>query len=224
MSFCQACGTSVDADARFCPRCGKPANIGVLSQSPEMAATANPGLPLAAAAAPAVILQGAPATTTTAPIAAAVAIPARHKRPIGVIIIAILAVLCVVVAIPTAIALLYYSANVGVLGATPLAQFLIALFPVIGEAKTDLVSALNLAALESFAIAAIAAASCYGLLMLREWGRILAIVGIALAMLHAVIVTFTGEGNLLWHLIALGIQTWALTYLLKARVKVCFAR
>ncbi len=224
MSFCQACGTAVETDARFCPRCGKAVNIGVSFAPAATAAPVDDGIPLpivTTTAAPAVVVAAAPAGV--APVAVASVPAVRHKLTVGIVIIAIVAVLCVAIAIPTAFMLLYYAANVSLLGDTPLAQFLIALFPTIGSAKLDLVSALNLAALESFAIAAIAAASCYGLLRLREWGRILAIVGIALAMIHAVIVSFTGEGNLFWHLIALGLQTWALTYLLKARVRAIFA-
>jgi hypothetical protein len=46
MPFCQACGNSVNPDARFCGACGNPANIAVTSSSSVATASAAAALPI----------------------------------------------------------------------------------------------------------------------------------------------------------------------------------
>jgi len=73
-----------------------------------------------------------------------------------------------------------------------------------------------------FLIAAICAALGYGLWKIRKWARILAIGTSALLALQAAAMIIGSSGAVVWHLFALGINIWIITYLLKPRVKQTF--
>jgi uncharacterized membrane protein (DUF2068 family) len=106
--------------------------------------------------------------------------------------------------------------------AIPLMRLLMQLFPVLALGEQEMVSQASEMATAMFLIAAICAVLSYGLWKLRKWGRILAIVSSALLSLHAAAMILASSGILLWHVFALGINIWIITYLLKPRVKQAF--
>jgi uncharacterized membrane protein (DUF2068 family) len=93
---------------------------------------------------------------------------------------------------------------------------------VLALGEQEMVSQASAVATTMFLIAAICAALSYGLWKTRKWGRILAIVCGVLLTLHAAAMILTSSGIFLWHLFALGINIWIITYLLKPRVKQAF--
>jgi uncharacterized membrane protein (DUF2068 family) len=119
-------------------------------------------------------------------------------------------------------AVLSIAASASAEGAIPQMRLLMRLFPVLALGEQEMVSQASAAATAMFLIAAICALLSYGLWRLRKWGRILAIVCSALLSLHAAAMILTSSGIFLWHLFALGINIWIITYLLKPRVKQTF--
>lgn len=224
MAFCQACGVQVQPDARFCTVCGQPVNISVSSVPSASAATANAATPLSFYSPPVLSNAGIPQTSSGGTPGAQVSKKAIQScRPKGVTVLAVVAFLGAVLTVPIGLFLLYYLANISSVSETPMAQFLIWLFPKFGKAKGEMISELGLGAVEEFLIAAICTIASYGLWMRREWGRIFAIVSIVLAILHAATMIFTGYGTLLWHLFAIGVEVWSISYLLKPSVKQAFS-
>ncbi len=76
-------------------------------------------------------------------------------------------------------------------------------------------------------IAAVYAIAGYGLWALKNWGRILALVLVALGLISAAFGLMTSLvhfniGLVLWRLIWIGIDVWIITYLLKPHVKQAF--
>jgi len=124
--------------------------------------------------------------------------------------------------VPLGVVLLGYAVSASAEGSTPLMRLLMQLFPVIAQGQQDMVTQAFEASAGMFAIAAICAVLSYGLWRLRKWGRILAIVSSVLMSLHAVAMILNSSGTLLWHLFAIAINIWIITYLLKPHVKQAF--
>ncbi|HEY3928157.1 MAG TPA: zinc ribbon domain-containing protein [Candidatus Koribacter sp.] len=214
MSFCQACGSSVNSDARFCNTCGKPANISV---------TAIPSGSTASAAVAAPV-----ATYATAPVPATVASAirpdkkaARRHRPAGVIILAVLAFLAAIPAASLGVVLFGYASSTRAEGSLAPMKLLMQLFPTLAKGQQDMVTQSTEAAYAMFAIAAFCAVLSYGLWMLRKWGRIVAITFSSLAALRATILMLNAYG-LFWNLFVIAINVWIVIYLMKPRVKQAF--
>ena len=174
MAFCQACGIQLQPDARFCTVCGIPVNFSPSSTQSNPASTVNEAAPLPTYSAPAPSNFKLPRTTpSVTPGAQGSEKAIQLPRPKGVIILAIIASLGVAFTVPLGLLLLWYAANVSSVGETPMAQFLIWLFPQLGQAKGEMISELGSGAVEEFLIAAICAVASYGLWRRREWGRFL---------------------------------------------------
>jgi len=124
--------------------------------------------------------------------------------------------------VPLGVVLLGYAVSASAEGSIPLMRLLMQLFPVIAQGQQDMVTQAFEASAGMFAIAAICAVLSYGLWRLRKWGRILAIVSSVLMSLHAVAMILNSSGTLLWHLFAIAINIWIITYLLKPHVKQAF--
>jgi len=124
--------------------------------------------------------------------------------------------------VPLGVVLLGYAVSASAEGSIPLLRLLMQLFPVIAQGQQDMVTQAFEASAGMFAIAAICAVLSYGLWRLRKWGRILAIVSSVLMSLHAVAMILNSSGTLLWHLFAIAINIWIITYLLKPHVKQAF--
>lgn len=223
MPFCQTCGSPVQSEARFCAACGNPANISSSSNPPNLVATASAAVALPTetySAPPNVGLSRPP--VQVAPGAQIREEAIRAHRPTGVTILAVLSFLAIVPTVPLGVFLLTYSASARAEGAIPLMRLLMQLFPVLAKGQQEMVSETSAGAAWMFAIAAICAVQSYGLWRLRKWGRILAIASSVLMSLHAVTMILTSSGTLLWHLFAIAINIWIITYLLKPRVKQAF--
>lgn len=233
MSFCQACGTAVDADARFCPRCGKPANIGVLSNSPEMAATANVGSPLPVSTSTAPSVPGAPSNAAAGAQISASAIPVA--RPAGVTFLSIfsflMAAISAMIGISCAILYAAGAAQVGItLASNPLLrlalEILVKIFPSVGQAGESAEQYINsffaFAIFGSFISAVVLAVGSYGLWKRRKWGRILTIVTYCLFVSHAAVVMFDPSTSTIWQVIVIGLDSWIIVYLFKPHVKHAF--
>jgi len=84
MPFCQACGNSVNSDARFCNACGKPANIAVppIPSVPGMSAAV--ALPIGA-------YSAVPTPAAVEPTTPSGKRAIRRHRSTGVIILAVIA-------------------------------------------------------------------------------------------------------------------------------------
>ena len=214
--FCHQCGASVPADASFCGGCGirivrPPAQIGAVA-SPVEGRSAVPYVDF-----PRTPAVGAQGTETGRSVS-------RASRPRGVTILAVLALLTVIPTVSVGIALSGMAAGARAESAVPLMQFLMRFFPVLAQGEQDMVSQASAAATAMFVIAAICGVLGYGLWKLRNWARIVAIVASGLLALRAVVMILASSGAIVWHLFALGIDIWIITYLLKPRVKQTFPR
>jgi uncharacterized membrane protein (DUF2068 family) len=233
MSFCQACGTAVETDARFCPRCGKPVNIGVLSSSPEMAATASVGLPLpvstsvapASAVAPAHAAPGAQISPGVIPV----------SRPAGVTVLSIFSFLMAAISavIGVSCAMLYAAGAAQLsltLASNPLLRLalgiIVKIFPSVGQlgesAEQYISSFFAFVIIGSFISAAVLAVGSYGLWKRRKWGRLLTIVTYCLFVSHAAVVMFDPSTSTIWQVIVIGLDAWIIVYLFKPHVKHAF--
>ncbi len=223
MPFCQTCGSPVQSEARFCAACGNPANISSSSNPPNLAATESAAVALPTETHPTPLNIELPRTPVrVAPGAQIGEITIRAHRPTGVTILAVLAFLGMVPTVPLGVVLLGYAVSASAEGSIPLMRLLMQLFPVIAQGQQDMVTQAFEASAGMFAIAAICAVLSYGLWRLRKWGRILAIVSSVLMSLHAVAMILNSSGTLLWHLFAIAINIWIITYLLKPHVKQAF--
>jgi len=146
----------------------------------------------------------------------------RAFRPRGVTILAAIAFITIIPTFSIGIALSSMAAGASAESAVPLMQSLMQFFPVLAQGEQEMVSQASFAATAMFLIAAICAVLSYGLWTLRRWARILAIVIGALFSLHAAAMILALSGAFVWHLFALGINIWIITYLLKPRVKLRF--
>ncbi len=233
MSFCQACGTAVEADARFCPRCGKPANIGVLSSSPEVAATANVGSPLpVSASAPQPVAAAASNAAPGVQISPSVI---RVARPAGVTFLSIFSFLIAAISamIGISCAILYAAgeAQIGLtLASNPLLRLalniLVKIFPSVGQlgesAEQYIASFFAFAIFGSFISAVVLAVGSYGLWKRRKWGRLLTIVTYCLFVSHAAVVMFDPSTSTIWQVIVIALDAWIVVYLFKPHVKHAF--
>jgi hypothetical protein len=214
MPFCQACGNSVNSDARFCNSCGKPANI---------AFTAIPSVPAmsAAVALPIGTYSAAPTPAAVEPTTPSGKRAIRRHRPTGVIILAVIAFLGALPAASLGVVLLGYAASARAEGSLAPMQLLMRLFPVLAKGQQDMVNQASEAGIAMFLIAAVCAVLGYGLFRLRKWGRILAVAFSVLTLLRAMVLLFNSNG-VLWNLFVIGISIWIITYLIKPRVKEAF--
>jgi uncharacterized membrane protein (DUF2068 family) len=117
---------------------------------------------------------------------------------------------------------LSYGVSASATAAIPLARLVMQLFPVFTQDEQDMVRQAFEAAVAMFAIAAVCAVMSYGLWMMRKWGRIVAIVSSVLLSLHAAVMILTSSGTFVWHVFAIAINIWIITYLLKPHVKQAF--
>jgi hypothetical protein len=221
MPFCQACGNSVNPEARFCGACGSPANIAV-SASPSVAtASAAAALPIETLQIPA----GIGASRTPASVAPEVRMGEKAigaRRPRGVTILAVLSFLAIIPTVSLGLWAFSYGATASTAGAIPLMQLFMQLFPVLAQGQQEMVTQSFEAAFAMFAIAAVCAVMSYGLWMMKKWGRIVAIVSSVLLSLHAAVMILTSSGTFVWHVFAIAINIWIFTYLLKPHVKQAF--
>lgn len=223
MRFCQACGNSLEPGARFCAACGKPVNGGSSSILPDPVATAGAAAALTSgvySAAPNVEFSRTPDDVAHGTRTGEKAV--RAHRPLGVAVLAVLALLAIIPAVSLGMAAFSYAASASAEGAIPLVRLLMQLFPVLAQGQQEAVNQGSVVAALSFAIAAICAALSYSLWKLRKWGRVLAIVSSALLLLHAALMIFASSGSLLWHLFVIGINIWVIMYFLKPKVKQAF--
>ena len=206
--FCHQCGASIPADASFCVSCGT-----------------RVAAPLAQASAAAVPIEGYSATPRTPPRVNGTQTgegASRAPRPRGVTILAVLAFATIIPTVAIGMAVFSIAAGASAESAIPQMRLLMHVFPVLALGEQEMVSQASAAGTAMFLIAAICAVLSYGLWKLRKWGRILAIVSSALLSLHAVAMILTSSGVFLWQLLALGINIWIITYLLKPRVQQTF--
>jgi uncharacterized membrane protein (DUF2068 family) len=216
VSFCQFCGKAVNADARFCNACGKPANLPYAA-SPSSASPAGAvALPMesepVAAAVAAAATAGAQGSVSTG----------RAHRPPGVTILAVLAFLALIPSIILGAVLAVYAASASAEGSIPLAQHLMQLFPVLAKGQHDMLTGASAAAVAMFAIAAFFAVISYGLWRLRKWGRVVAIAWSGLCALRGAALIFIDPSSLIWQLFVIAINVWIVMYLLKPHVKQAF--
>jgi hypothetical protein len=104
----------------------------------------------------------------------------------------------------------------------PLFSLIAELIPVIGEGQRKWVNDTSMGMLAMFSLTAVFIFLVYGLLRLRKWGLILAVVVAGVTIVHSIFLIVESEGNLFWHLLSVGINAWIVTYLLKARTKTAF--
>jgi len=221
VSFCQFCGKAVDAEARFCNACGKPANLPY-GASPSSASPAGAvALPIESEpVAPAIV---APALVASASATAhSSVVRVRAGRPRGVTILAVLAFLAMIPTLALGVILQGYAASANAEASIPLAQMLMRLFPYLAQGQRDMVSQASAGAAILFVMAVFFAVMSYGLWTLRKWGRIAAIACGVLGSLRAAAIMFVAPRTLLWQLIVIGINIWIITYLLKPHVKEAF--
>jgi hypothetical protein len=212
--FCHQCGVSNPADASFCGACGTRVAVPLTQTS----AVASP--PEGYSAAPNIEL---PQTHARVVYGAQTGEGAnRGPRPRGVTILAVLAFVTMIPTVAIGMAVFSIAAGASAEGAIPQMRLLMRFFPVLALGEQEMVSQASAVATTMFLIAAICAALSYGLWKTRKWGRILAIVCGVLLTLHAAAMILTSSGIFLWHLFALGINIWIITYLLKPRVKQAF--
>jgi uncharacterized membrane protein (DUF2068 family) len=212
--FCTHCGASNPDHASFCSACGK--RIAVLPT--QTSAVAPPTE--AYSAAPNIELPRTPARVADGMQTDERAL--RAPRPPGVTILAVLAFLAFVSTGSLGMVAFSYGASASAAGDIPLMRLLMQLFPVLALGEQEMVSQASEVTTAMLTIAAICAVLSYGLWKLRKWGRILAIVASALLSLHAAAMILASSGIFLWHVFALGINIWIITYLLKPRVKRTF--
>jgi len=139
-----------------------------------------------------------------------------------VTLLTLLAFVTTIATVSIGMAVSSVAAGASAQSAIPLMRLLMQLFPLLAEGQQEMVDQASAAATAMFVIAAISAVLSYGLWRLRKWGRILAIVCSALLSLHAAATILASSGIFLWHVFALGINIWIITYLLKPRVKQAF--
>jgi uncharacterized membrane protein (DUF2068 family) len=212
--FCNHCGASNPNNASFCSACGKP-----IAVSPTPSTAVAPPIE-AYSAAPNLELPRTPVPVASGTQAGERAI--RPHRPRGVTILAVLAFLTLIPTVSLGMVVLSTAASASAVSDIPLMRFLMQLFPVLALGQQDMVSQASEVTTAMFAIAAICAMLSYGLWKRRKWGRILAIASSALLSLHAAAMILASSGIFLWHVFALGINIWIITYLLKPRVKQAF--
>ena|SRR6185437_14051099 len=212
--FCHQCGASIPADASFCSGCGtrivRPLAHTSAVASPIGGNSAVPNVEI-----PRTRTYGASAAHIGGSVL-------RAFRPRGVTILAAIAFITIIPTFSIGIALSSMAAGASAESAVPLMQSLMQFFPVLAQGEQEMVSQASFAATAMFLIAAICAVLSYGLWTLRRWARILAIVIGALFSLHAAAMILALSGAFVWHLFALGINIWIITYLLKPRVKLRF--
>jgi len=167
-------------------------------------------------------LPPTPAPAPIMPPAYAGERPIRGRRPRGVTVLAVLTFVAIIPTVSLGFFLLSYAASARAEGAIPLMRLLMWLFPILATNQQEIVSQTSQAANVMFVMAGICGVLGYGLWTLRKWGRILAIVCSALTVLHATGMIFTSSGTLLWHLLAIALNIWIITYLLKPHVKQAF--
>lgn len=221
MPFCQSCGKTVNADARFCNGCGKPANLRYAPNPAIVAASGAVALPIETYSAvpniklaqtPAPVVMGARSNDSAS----------RVHRPRGVTILAVLAFLVIIPTIILGVILMGYAASASAEGSVRLAQLLMRLFPMLAQGQYDMVNQASASAIVTFIIAAFFAVVSYGLWRLRKWGRVVAIAFSALSALRAAAMIFISPGGVIWQLIVIGINIWIVMYLLKPHVKQAF--
>jgi hypothetical protein len=144
-------------------------------------------------------------------------------RPGGVTFIAIMAFISAGFLILAAMVYFTAAAGVGEFADQPIMRLLAWLMPVIGDSENDMLMSLNIAAVLALLFAAASIASGYGLLKLRKWGWIAALVVLGLGVLHALAMLVTGQGMIVVHLIGAGLEVWAGVYLLQSKIKQRFA-
>jgi hypothetical protein len=222
MPFCQACGSSVASEARFCAACGKPIKIGRSSNSTDLVATAS------AAVAPietnfSTLDVGLFRTPVGIANGAQPGEKAIHAhRPLGVTMLAVLTFLVMIPTVSLGMVALTYVTSANAEGAIPQMRLLMQLFPVLAHGQEEMVSQGSEVAATMLAIAAISAALSYGLWKLRKWGRNLAMLSSVLLSVHAAAMVLASSGTLLWHVFVIGINIWIVMYLQKPPIKRAF--
>lgn len=212
--FCTYCGAANPDSASYCSACGK--HIAMSPTPPS--AVAQPIEANAAASNIELPRTPAPATPGTQTGER----PVRVPRPPGVTLLAVLAFVTIIPTVSIGTAVLSIAAGASAESAIPLMRLLMQFFPVLALGEQEMVSQASEVATVMFVIAAICAVLSYGLWNRRKWGRILAIMFSALLAIHAAALILASSGIFIWHVIALGINIWIITYLLKPRVKRTF--
>jgi len=224
MPFCQACGSSVEREARFCAACGKPTKISSSTNSTDLVATSSAAVALPIETDFSTQNVELPRTPVRIVIGAQTGEKAiRAHRPLGVTILAVLAFLVMITTVCLGMVALTYAASANAKGAIPLMRLLMQLFPVLAHGQEEMVSQGSEVAAAMLAIAAICAALSYGLWKLRKWGRILAMLSSVLLSVHAAAMVLASSGTLLWHMFAIGINIWIFMYLQKPHLKQAFS-
>lgn len=145
------------------------------------------------------------------------------KRPAGVTFVSIVASLAAVVSLCLVLFVFWIIADVSVAAQNPWWRVLTSLFPGLDTGEREMISGARFLSFEIVVIAALCATVGYGLWKLRAWGRVLAIIGLVLAVLHALVMILTAQGTLIWHAFPMGVELSILVYLLTLRVKTAFS-
>ncbi|HXU13930.1 MAG TPA: hypothetical protein VN708_02280 [Terriglobales bacterium] len=205
----------MNADARYCNACGKPANIATLSIPRDTSAGETIALPMEAhSVVPSPTAAGAGAHFSRKRI--------RRSRPKGAIVLAVFASLGAAAMASLSMVLFSYAASARGEGALAPMRLLMNLFPVLAKGQQDMVNQASEAGTAMFIIAAFCAVLSYGMWTLRKWGRIVAIVFSVLMSIRAMILIVNSYDALLWNLFVIAISIWIIMYLMKPRVKQAF--